>query len=226
MRQVVSFPSMLLTEVLQRPDDAIHRGLDKTTELDMSKSGNFISNFEPLTREQAWSRTHLYLWKSIDIIASLIDSRRILHAGSRPRRRHHRLPEVHVADADAPPRLPRRRQAHLLRVLGPPPHRRRQAFQEPPLPSGCPGLANMLASRTVAGPDLTGVGQDLTNPRAYYIGVMGARLARKLPLGDPVHFPVTAVLCGRRNNAPEPHSTSHPPLSLRYVQSSLQWLSD
>jgi hypothetical protein len=156
MREVVRFPCMLLTEVLQRPDDAIHRGLDKTTELDMSKSGNFISNFEPLTREQAWSRTNLYLWKSIDIIASLIDSRRILLAGSRPRRRHHRLPEVHIADADAPPRLPRRGQAHLLRFLGPPPHRRRQAFQEPPLPSGCPGLANMLASRTVAGPDLTG----------------------------------------------------------------------
>lgn len=35
---------------------------------------------------------------------------------------------------------------------------------------------------------------------------MGARLARKLPLGDPVHFPVTAVLCGRRNNVPEPLS--------------------
>ena len=48
--------------------------------------------------------------------------------------------------------------------------------------------------------------QDLSNPRAYYVGVMGARLARKLPLGDPVHFPVTAVLCGRRNNVPEPNS--------------------
>jgi hypothetical protein len=57
--------------------------------------------------------------------------------------------------------------------------------------------------------------QDLTDPRAYYIGVMGARLARKLPLGEPVHFPVTAVLCGRRNNVPEPHSESPlpPPLT-------------
>ncbi len=38
--------------LFQRPDDAIHRGLDKQTELDLSRPGNFISNFEPLTREQ------------------------------------------------------------------------------------------------------------------------------------------------------------------------------
>ncbi|MCA9264107.1 MAG: hypothetical protein KDA60_09680 [Planctomycetales bacterium] len=36
----------------QRPDDAIHRGLDKQTEKDLSQPGNFISNFEPLTRKQ------------------------------------------------------------------------------------------------------------------------------------------------------------------------------
>ncbi|MDC7224255.1 MAG: hypothetical protein PQJ60_10980 [Spirochaetales bacterium] len=32
----------------QRPDDAIHRGLDKQAEADLSLPGNFISNFEPL----------------------------------------------------------------------------------------------------------------------------------------------------------------------------------
>jgi len=37
--------------LFQRPDEAIHRGFDKTTELDMSKPGNFISNFAPLKRE-------------------------------------------------------------------------------------------------------------------------------------------------------------------------------
>jgi hypothetical protein len=36
--------------LFQRPDEAIHRGFDKTTEMDMSKQGNFISNFQPLTR--------------------------------------------------------------------------------------------------------------------------------------------------------------------------------
>ena len=39
--------------LFQRPDDAIYRGLDKQTEWDLSRPGNFISNFEPLTIAQA-----------------------------------------------------------------------------------------------------------------------------------------------------------------------------
>ena len=35
--------------LFQRPDDAVHRGLDKQTESDLAQPGNFISNFEPLT---------------------------------------------------------------------------------------------------------------------------------------------------------------------------------
>ncbi len=38
--------------LFQRPDDAIHRGLDKQTELDLSRSDNFMVNFEPLSRVQ------------------------------------------------------------------------------------------------------------------------------------------------------------------------------
>ncbi|MCC9603675.1 hypothetical protein LOC67_24260 [Stieleria sp. JC731] len=38
--------------LFQRPDDAIHRGLDKQTEIDLSLTGNFISNFHPLTTEE------------------------------------------------------------------------------------------------------------------------------------------------------------------------------
>jgi len=41
------------SRLFQRPDDAIHRGYDKQTELDLSEDGNFISNFEPLPREAA-----------------------------------------------------------------------------------------------------------------------------------------------------------------------------
>lgn len=37
--------------LFQRPDDAIHRGLDKQTELDMSQANNFFCNFEPLDRQ-------------------------------------------------------------------------------------------------------------------------------------------------------------------------------
>jgi phosphoenolpyruvate carboxykinase (diphosphate) len=36
--------------LFQRPDDAIHRGLDKQTELDVSSVGNFFCNYEPLDR--------------------------------------------------------------------------------------------------------------------------------------------------------------------------------
>jgi hypothetical protein len=39
--------------LFQRPDDAIHRGFDKQTEQDLAQPGNFISNFQPLSREEA-----------------------------------------------------------------------------------------------------------------------------------------------------------------------------
>jgi hypothetical protein len=39
--------------LFQRPDDAIHRGYDRRTERDFSRPGNFFSNYEPLTRDQA-----------------------------------------------------------------------------------------------------------------------------------------------------------------------------
>ncbi len=38
--------------LFQRPDEAIHRGMDKQTEADMARPNNFISNFEPLDCEQ------------------------------------------------------------------------------------------------------------------------------------------------------------------------------
>lgn len=39
--------------LFQRPDDAIHRGFDKGAESDIAGPGVFLSNFEPLTLEQA-----------------------------------------------------------------------------------------------------------------------------------------------------------------------------
>jgi len=38
--------------LFQRPDDAVHRGLDNQTESDLARPGNFVSNFEPLTTAQ------------------------------------------------------------------------------------------------------------------------------------------------------------------------------
>lgn len=39
--------------LFQRPDDAIIRGYDKQTERDMTRAGNYISNYLPLTKAQA-----------------------------------------------------------------------------------------------------------------------------------------------------------------------------
>lgn len=39
--------------LFQRPDDAIHRGYDKQTELDFSQPANFFSNYEPLVKKDA-----------------------------------------------------------------------------------------------------------------------------------------------------------------------------
>jgi hypothetical protein len=41
--------------LFQRPDEAIHRGFDKQAEADLAKANNFISNFEPLTRDKIQS---------------------------------------------------------------------------------------------------------------------------------------------------------------------------
>jgi phosphoenolpyruvate carboxykinase (diphosphate) len=37
--------------LFQRPDDAVHRGLDTQTEYDLSLPGNFVSNFQPLSHD-------------------------------------------------------------------------------------------------------------------------------------------------------------------------------
>jgi hypothetical protein len=39
--------------LFQRPDDAIHRGYDKQAEGDFAQTGNFFSNYQPLTRADA-----------------------------------------------------------------------------------------------------------------------------------------------------------------------------
>ena len=44
---------------------------------------------------------------------------------------------------------------------------------------------------------------DLANPRMRHLAEIGTRLARGLEPGQPVYFPVNAVLAGRRNNPPE-----------------------
>ena len=49
--------------LFQRPDDGIHRGLDKRTEADLARGGCFLSNFEPLSSTE--------IRKMIDKVADL-----------------------------------------------------------------------------------------------------------------------------------------------------------
>ena len=49
----VKFTHNCEARLFQRPDETVHRGYDKQAEKDLSEPGNFLSNFEPLTREDA-----------------------------------------------------------------------------------------------------------------------------------------------------------------------------
>jgi hypothetical protein len=54
---------------------------------------------------------------------------------------------------------------------------------------------------------------DVAQHRETYLAEIGARLDREIPSGARVHFPVNAVLAGRRNNPPEPQ-IDLPPLAV------------
>jgi hypothetical protein len=54
---------------------------------------------------------------------------------------------------------------------------------------------------------------DLVNPRDSYLAEIGTRLAREIPSDAKVHFPVNAVLAGRRNNPPDAKA-GIPPLAV------------
>lgn len=54
---------------------------------------------------------------------------------------------------------------------------------------------------------------DRVNPVDTYLSEIGARLDREIPIPDPVHFPVNAVLAGRRNNPPD-RALGIPPLAV------------
>ena len=61
--------------LFQRPDDAIHRGLDKQTEADLARSDNFIVNFEPLARKQV----NEICDRPVDLSQFTLPMQRLLH---------------------------------------------------------------------------------------------------------------------------------------------------
>jgi hypothetical protein len=54
---------------------------------------------------------------------------------------------------------------------------------------------------------------DVENPRETYLAEIAARLEREIPADQPVHFPVNAVLAGRRSSPPDPE-IALPPLAV------------
>ena len=139
--------------LFQRPDDAIHRGLDKKTEEDIARLTNFFCNYEPLDRAhaQAIAEDVLnfgdYTKPMQDMLRSALDT------------------SAEFVVSSAHPRL----------VDG--------------VPSKNP---RYLQDRT-----------DLSAPEESYIALRSVRLYRGLPADAPIHHPVSAVLSGRRNNAPD-----------------------
>jgi hypothetical protein len=139
--------------LFQRPDDAIHRGLDKQTEADLARYDNFIVNFEPLARRQV----NEICDRPVDLSQFTSPMQRLLH-------------EMQEAD---------------------------DSFV---VCSNTPRLVNGVPSKN---PRYLQPRPDLIDPVNRYVGEMGIRLSRAVPLDKPVHSPVQAVLIGRRNNPPE-----------------------
>ncbi len=140
--------------LFQRPDDAIHRGFDKDAEADLASPDTFISNFEPLTLQQARELVDnvvefdRYTAPMKNLIADFV-------AAGKP---------GYVVSSAHP------------RIVDGSPSKNPRYLQKRP---------------------------DLARPRDRYLAEIGTRLAREIPDGNEVHFPVNAVLGGRRNNPPD-----------------------
>jgi phosphoenolpyruvate carboxykinase (diphosphate) len=154
--------------LFQRPDDAINPGVDRQAEADIAAPGTFLSNYEPLTGEQA---------------RALVD---------------------HVVDFD---RYSKPMQRLLENFLAGESASDGGAFVAA---SSHPRLVNGQPSQN---PRYLQKRPDLVSPRTAYLAKIAARLEREIPASRPVHFPVTAVLAGRKNSPPDP-AAGLPPLAV------------
>ena len=140
--------------LFQRPDDAVHRGLDKQTEWDLSQPGNFISNFEPLSN---------------DDVRSIVEDAIEFDKFTGPM-------EGLLLDAAQQP------DGYVVSTADP----------------------RIVGGARTTNPRYLQDRPDMVNRRDTYVALRGIQLQRKLPPAAPVHVPVGAVLCGRRNNPPDP----------------------
>ncbi|MCC7341609.1 MAG: hypothetical protein IT170_11030 [Bryobacterales bacterium] len=162
-------PSVKLVEncelrLFQRPDDAIHRGIDAQAEADIATPGTFLSNFEPLSVEDARALTNRVL--EFDAFTEPMKHLISDFAAN---------PQTEWVVSSAHPRL----------VDGKPSKNPRYLQRRP----------------------------DRVNARDTYLAEASARLYRRVSVEHELHFPVDAVLAGRRGNPPEP-SSGVPPLAV------------
>ncbi len=150
--------------LFQRPDDAINRGLDTQTESDLAEDDNFISNFEPLTSDDARAQVE----DAINFQDYSQPMQDLIRKAAEGGDNDYFVSSAHPRIVDG---------AHSKNV---------RYLQKRP---------------------------DLANPRNLYLAQAGTRLSRGLSLEQPVHFPVNAVLQGRRNN-PEEKAAGIRPLAV------------
>jgi hypothetical protein len=149
------------TLLFQRPDDAIHRGMDRQAEADIAGPDTFLSNYEPLTHDQ---------------VRAMVDQVVEFDRYTEPMKRL--LEEFDGTNTYAVS------SAHPRMVNGKPSLNPRYLQKRP----------------------------DLMAPRESYLAEVAARLEREIAAPRPVHFPVNAVLAGRRNSPPDP-AIGLPPLA-------------
>ncbi len=147
--------------LFQRPDDAIHRGYDKQTEADFSRTGNFFSNYEPMSGARA---------------RDLIDESIGFDKFTEPMQQLIRA----AATSDKP--------AYFVSTAHP----------------------RLVEGKPSKNPRYLQIRPDLLNPQAVYLAEMATRLHRRIPLNQPVHNAVGAILPGRRNNPPDSATNIRP----------------
>jgi phosphoenolpyruvate carboxykinase (diphosphate) len=156
------------TMLFQRPDDAINPGVDRQAEADIASAGTFLSNYEPLTCDQA----RVMVERVVDFDRYTKPMQRLLQDFA-----------SRESSSDG--------TAFVV------------ASSHPRLVNGKPSQNPRYLQRRL----------DLFSPRAAYLARIAARLERDIPAGRSVHFPVTAVLAGRKNSPPDT-AAGIPPLAV------------
>ncbi|MBW6537090.1 MAG: hypothetical protein K0B11_18930 [Mariniphaga sp.] len=140
--------------LFQRPDEAIIRGYDKDAEADIVENNTFLTNYEPLTQQDA-----------IDLIEDTI------------RYDEYTEPVQQLIQKAA------EGQKDCFFV----------APSHPRIVDGIPTNNPRYLQRNLF----------KNENQESHLAEVGVRLFRKVPKDKPVHFPVNAVLPGRRNNPAE-----------------------